>query len=114
MAEALKAAGRRTTRLSVSHAFHSSHMEPMLDGFRAALGGLTFHEPRIPVISTVTGAALTPDQWSSPAYWARQVREPVRFLDAVRALEDAGVTTFLEVGPDSVCAPMAADSFRQA
>ncbi|WP_205530669.1 type I polyketide synthase [Streptomyces sp. MBT27] len=114
VAEALKAAGRRTTRLSVSHAFHSSHMEPMLDGFRAALGGLTFHEPRIPVISTVTGAALTPDQWSSPAYWARQVREPVRFLDAVRALEDGGVTTFLEVGPDSVCAPMAADSFRQA
>ncbi|MEV6727133.1 SDR family NAD(P)-dependent oxidoreductase [Streptomyces xanthochromogenes] len=114
VAEALKAAGRRTTRLSVSHAFHSSHMEPMLDGFRAALGGLTFHEPRIPVISTVTGAALTPDQWSSPAYWARQVREPVRFLDAVRTLEDAGVTTFLEVGPDSVCAPMAADSFRQA
>ncbi|MYV56018.1 SDR family NAD(P)-dependent oxidoreductase [Streptomyces sp. SID3212] len=114
VAEALRDQGRRTTRLTVSHAFHSPHMEPMLDAFLTVLADLSFHEPRIPVVSTVTGEVLTRDQWSSPAYWARQVREPVRFFDAVRTLETAGVTTFLEVGPDGVCAAMAADSLREA
>jgi acyl transferase domain-containing protein/NAD(P)-dependent dehydrogenase (short-subunit alcohol dehydrogenase family)/acyl carrier protein len=83
------AQGFRSRRLRVSHAFHSALMEPMLDDFAAAIGGLEFHPPSIPF------AGNPPvDQ---PAYWVRQVREPVRFADAVAA---AGVDTFLEVGPD--------------
>ncbi|MEU6986584.1 type I polyketide synthase, partial [Streptomyces sp. NPDC046324] len=99
--------GRRTKRLDVSHAFHSPLMEPMQDAFREVVRELTFHAPRLGVVSTVTGRPVT-DEWSSPEYWVDQVRRPVRFLDAVRAMEAEGVTTFLELGPDGVCSAMAA------
>ncbi|SOE07391.1 type I polyketide synthase [Streptomyces sp. Ag109_G2-15] len=109
IAEQLAADGRRTRRLTVSHAFHSPLMTPMLEDFRRVVAGLTFHEPRIPAVSTVTGRPVEAGQWTSPDYWVEQVRRPVRFLDAVRALAAEGAVTLLELGPDAVCAPMAAD-----
>ncbi|MFE3140958.1 type I polyketide synthase [Streptomyces scopuliridis] len=108
----LCAQGRGVRRLTVSHAFHSPLMDPMLDDFRQVVAGLTFHEPSVPAVSTVTGRPVTPGQWSSPEYWVEQVRRPVRFLDAVRALESAGVTTLLELGPDGVCTAMAVECLR--
>ncbi|MFD8965474.1 type I polyketide synthase [Streptomyces sp. NPDC059568] len=106
--------GRSIRALTVSHAFHSPLMDPMLDDFRQVVGQLTFHEPSLPAISTVTGRPVTPGEWSSPEYWVDQVRRPVRFLDAVRALEAAGVTTFLELGPDGVCSAMAVECLGDA
>ncbi|WP_211836273.1 type I polyketide synthase [Streptomyces rhizosphaericus] len=106
--------GVKARRLTVSHAFHSHLMDPMLDTFRRVVEGLTFHEPRLAAVSTVTGEPVGPGQWSSPEYWVEQVRRPVRFLDAVRALEDAGATTFLELGPDGVCSAMAAECASDA
>ncbi|WP_446592265.1 type I polyketide synthase [Streptomyces sp. LARHCF249] len=108
LGEHFAAAGRKTGRLSVSHAFHSALMEPMLDELAAVAARLTFHEPRIPVVSTVTGDTSAP--WQSPAYWARQVREPVRFADAVRRAEERGVRTFVEIGPDAVLTALGAGS----
>ncbi|WP_104821202.1 type I polyketide synthase [Kitasatospora sp. MMS16-BH015] len=113
LAAALAARGRRTKRLTVSHAFHSPLMEPMLAEFRSVLAGLTFHPPQLPVVSTVTGAPVAAARWCSPEYWVEQVRRPVRFLDAVRALEEAGVRTILELGPDGTCSAMAAESVRR-
>ncbi|MCC3769964.1 beta-ketoacyl synthase N-terminal-like domain-containing protein, partial [Streptomyces sp. UNOC14_S4] len=110
----LREQGRKTRRLSVSHAFHSPLMAPMLEEFRSVVAALEFREPRIAVVSTVTGEVVTDGQWSSAAYWVDQVRRPVRFLDAVRSLEDAGVTAFLELGPDGVCSAMVSDSLRDA
>ncbi|WP_330287203.1 SDR family NAD(P)-dependent oxidoreductase [Streptomyces sp. NBC_00576] len=109
VAERLAAQGRKTRRLTVSHAFHSPLMDPMLDAFRAVVDRLTFHEPEIAAVSTVTGAAVEPGQWTSPAYWVEQVRRPVRFLDAVRTLQTQHAATLLELGPDGVCAALAAD-----
>jgi len=99
-------AGReqRVTRLRVSHAFHSPLMDPMLDSFGRALRDLSFGKPEIPLISTVTGRAADADLIGSPEYWVRQVSAPVRFADAVRALGDAGATTFAEVGPSAALA----------
>ncbi|ALG12160.1 type I polyketide synthase [Kibdelosporangium phytohabitans] len=95
--EGFAAEGVRTRRLRVSHAFHSSLMEPMLVEFERVVGGLSFGEPRIPVVSTV-GAGL---DMSTPQYWVRQVREPVLFADAVARVAEQGVTRFVEIGPGS-------------
>ncbi|MGW3233586.1 SDR family NAD(P)-dependent oxidoreductase, partial [Kitasatospora sp. NPDC001095] len=94
------AQGRRTTRLQVSHAFHSPHMEDILDDFRASIGKLTFRPARIPVISNLTAQPVT-GELTDPAYWARHVREAVRFHPGIQYLEAAGVTHFLELGPDA-------------
>ncbi|WP_066370502.1 type I polyketide synthase [Herbidospora mongoliensis] len=99
------AAGWRGRRLSVSHAFHSPLMEPMLEEFRQVVEGLKFGEPSVVAVSTVTGRRVDQD-WSTPGYWVDQVRRPVRFADAITAA-DAGL--WLEVGPDAALTPLLGD-----
>ncbi|WP_431903491.1 SDR family NAD(P)-dependent oxidoreductase [Micromonospora carbonacea] len=108
-AATLRAAGRRTSRLRVSHAFHSPRMEPMLDAFRAVAAGLTYRTPHLPVVSNLTGRPVDPARLCSPEHWVDHVRGTVRFLDGMRALRGLGVTTFLEVGPGGVLTAMAQD-----
>ncbi|WP_061289088.1 type I polyketide synthase [Herbidospora cretacea] len=93
----------RTKRLSVTHAFHSALMEPMLDDFRRALAGISFHPPAVEFVSSVeVGADVT-----DPEYWVRHVRATVRFTDAVDALDAVRV---LEIGPDAVLSAMVDDA----
>ncbi|MGV9823818.1 SDR family NAD(P)-dependent oxidoreductase, partial [Nocardia xishanensis] len=101
--------GWRTHRLRVSHAFHSALMEPMLTEFASVVEGLTFARPTMPLVSTVTGARVT-DEMSAPSYWVGQVRDTVRFADAVAAMAGMGVSRFAEVGPDAVLTPMVAQT----
>ncbi|WP_425580099.1 type I polyketide synthase, partial [Streptomyces iranensis] len=105
--------GRKTRRLRVSHAFHSPHMDAMLDGFRAVVSGLSFQAPSIAFISNVTGEQAGAEEVCSPEYWVRHVRETVRFRGGVRALEARGVTAYIEVGPDGVLSALAQDCLTE-
>ncbi|MEU9559679.1 type I polyketide synthase, partial [Streptomyces fumanus] len=97
----LAAQGIRTRRLTVSHAFHSTRMQPMLADFEEALADLTFHTPTLPLLSNITGQLADPDTLPTPAYWTHHARATVRFADGIKTLTAYGVTTYLELGPDS-------------
>ncbi|MEY8016512.1 type I polyketide synthase [Mycobacterium servetii] len=90
--------GRRVRRLAVSHAFHSALMEPMLGDFATVVSGVTAAEPRIPLVSNVTGR-LAGHGYGSPDYWVEHVRRPVRFADGVGLAESLGAGVFVEIGP---------------
>ncbi|MFE1594150.1 type I polyketide synthase [Nocardia sp. NPDC058705] len=90
--------GRRVARLGVDRGFHSPHVDAIADEFRAVVAGVRLEEPRIRMISTVTGTEAEPGQLTSIEHWVRQAREPVRFHDSVLRLHEAGVVTYLELG----------------
>jgi amino acid adenylation domain-containing protein len=94
-------------RLVTSHAFHSPMMDPILAEFRAAAAKIPISAPTIPFVSTLTGDWITPEDATSPDYWTRHLRQPVRFASAIDKLFAREDTALLEVGPGRVLATLA-------
>ncbi|UCH96725.1 MAG: SDR family NAD(P)-dependent oxidoreductase, partial [Candidatus Aminicenantes bacterium] len=86
-------------RLSGSHALHSHMMTPVLKTFAEHLRELSLSKPQIPYISNVTGKVITPGEAVDPAYWARHLRNTVRFADGIKELLKKSNPIFVEIGP---------------
>ncbi|MER7275012.1 SDR family NAD(P)-dependent oxidoreductase, partial [Dactylosporangium sp. NPDC000244] len=104
--DALVFPGVRTTRLRVSHAFHSPLMEPMTAAFAEVLRSVEWRPARIPIVSNVTGELMTE---FDADYWVRHVLATVQFYPTLRLLHREGVRTFLEVGPGGALSALGPD-----
>ena len=94
-------------RLNTSHAFHSAMMDPVVEPFTALVQKTTLHPLQIPFVSNLTGRWITDAEATDPRYWARHLREAVRFADGVHELLSVQPgSVLLEVGPGQTLAPM--------
>ncbi|PTL75146.1 type I polyketide synthase [Vitiosangium sp. GDMCC 1.1324] len=107
LAEKLTAQGVSTNRLHTSHAFHSSMMDPILDAFREQVRRVSRQVPQLPYLSNVTGKWITAEEATSPDYWAKHLRQAVRFADGLSELLKEADAVLLEVGPGQTLATLA-------
>ena len=111
----LNADGVSSRRLQTSHAFHSTLMEPILDEFSETVRRAKLQPPAIPYVSNLTGDWIKPDQPIDPRYWARHLRETVRFSDGLSRLLEEPEHVFLEIGPgQTLCTLLRSHADRQA
>ncbi|MEM9271361.1 MAG: type I polyketide synthase [Cyanobacteria bacterium P01_F01_bin.143] len=96
----------KTKALQVSHAFHSHLIEPMLEEFAAITGSIKYSQPQINLISNVTGKRIT-EEIATTEYWVNHVRQPVRFAESVKTLDQEGYEIFLEIGSRPILLGMA-------
>ncbi len=103
----LRAEGVPARRLRARHAFHSPMMSPLAERFGRLLGAVTLRPPEIPWVSTVTGGWVTAAEVTTPAYWLRHLREPIRFEQAMATLWQEADRVVLEVGPGAALTSVA-------
>jgi [acyl-carrier-protein] S-malonyltransferase len=92
---------RRAVPLPVSAPFHCALMQPAQEEVARVLGGISLHDPRIPVAANVSGSLVTSADGARDAL-IRQVTGAVRWVDCVQALKAAGASVYVEVGPGTV------------
>ncbi|HHC09189.1 MAG TPA: [acyl-carrier-protein] S-malonyltransferase [Actinobacteria bacterium] len=101
---------RRVVPLKVAGAFHTPLMEPAAARLAGVLADVAFAEPRFPVYANVSGRPMEEPR----ALLVDQLTSPVRFLDTLAAMADAGIRTFVHVGPGDVTAGLARRSVEGA
>jgi acyl transferase domain-containing protein len=94
-------------QLRTSHAFHSAMMDPILEIFTEQVKQVALNPPRIPFVSNVTGRWVTWDEVMDPAYWARHMRQTVRFAEGLHVLLKEPGRILLEVGPGQTLSSLA-------
>ncbi|CAM9593565.1 unnamed protein product, partial [Chrysoparadoxa australica] len=88
-------------RLLVSHAFHSSLMQPAVPEVQSAAARISFSVPKVAMITNASGQAVSNEQVTSPEHWAGLVVKPVLFHGGMSSLVELGCTRFIEIGPSS-------------
>ncbi|MEL6855619.1 MAG: polyketide synthase dehydratase domain-containing protein, partial [Cyanobacteria bacterium J06607_13] len=111
IAATLTAQAIKNKFLTVSHAFHSPLMDPMLRDFEAIAQSVTYSAPTVPFVSCLTGQFIT-TEIATPDYWIRHIKQPVRFADGIAALHQKGLnqkgqSLYLEIGPKPILLGMA-------
>ncbi|GGA98236.1 type I polyketide synthase [Allosediminivita pacifica] len=110
----LEAEGISANRLTVSHAFHSPLLDPMLDNFETFAGGVNYQVPRLKIISNLTGAPYPAGKAPDARYWRDHARGAVRFADCMAAVEAAGADILVEIGPHPALLGLAARARPEA
>jgi len=98
--------GIESRPVRTSHAFHSAHVEAMLDSFESECQAVLYGPPRMLWASTVLGRPFGANEAPSASYWRRHTRGTVRFADAVASLQDQGYTHVVEIGPQATLCGM--------
>ncbi|HEX4939366.1 MAG TPA: beta-ketoacyl synthase N-terminal-like domain-containing protein, partial [Candidatus Kapabacteria bacterium] len=98
--------------LTVSHAFHSNMMQPMLDAFRKVAESISYKPATLSIVSTVSGRA-NQGEMSTAGYWVEHVKRPVLFVNAVKELPALKVNVCLEVGPGATLTSLAQQTLGQ-
>jgi amino acid adenylation domain-containing protein len=111
-ARKLEARGTAHRFLHTSHAFHSPMMDPIIGSFTERFAGITLRKPARPYVSSVTGDWIRSEEATSPGYWGRQAREPVRFAAAIKTLTASAALILLEVGPGNSLSTLAIQTAR--
>ncbi|KAI1179735.1 polyketide synthase [Nemania sp. FL0916] len=101
--------GLKIKVLNTSHAFHSHHMDDMLDGLKAVTQTVQFRSPKLPIISSVTGRLAETGELGRPEYWVQQARNAVRYSDAFQTLAKQGANVFLEIGSSPMLCGLGAE-----
>ncbi|MEV4437328.1 type I polyketide synthase [Streptomyces sp. NPDC049585] len=110
----LASCGHKAVPLTVSHAFHSPLMEPVLEPFRDVAEKIAYRPPLLTVLSNVTGGPADPGELATSQYWVEHIRRPVLFAEGVRAARAAGAVHFVEIGPGSTLASLASAVLAEA
>lgn len=108
LAKKLESLGMKTKALTVSHAFHSPLMDPMLLAFEEIAATVQYAAPDISIVSNISGAIATSDEITKASYWVKHARNAVRFSASMVAAKEKGCQVFLEIGPSPTLLGMGA------
>ncbi len=103
----LNESAQNSRRLHTSHAFHSATMDSIIESFTAQVSAVKLNAPKIPFLSNVTGDWITANNATTPGYWARHLRQTVRFADGLSKLLKDPSNVLLETGPGTTLTRLA-------
>jgi acyl transferase domain-containing protein/NADPH:quinone reductase-like Zn-dependent oxidoreductase/acyl carrier protein len=103
-----QAQGIKATPLAVSHAFHSSLMEPILLAFQTVADRIIYAPPQIPLVSNLTGELINAP--ITAEYWGQHLRQTVQFTKGVETLQQQGCNGFVEIGTKPTLLSLVQDS----
>ncbi|MCJ1396229.1 hypothetical protein MMC18_009118 [Xylographa bjoerkii] len=97
----------KSTLLQIPYGFHSPQIEPILEEFETSARGISFSDPLIPVVSTLSGRIIHDSGTFDAAYLVKQARNAVNFAGAMESCKSAGLiddqSILIEIGPHPVC-----------